>query len=151
MDPDKQACELCGVSFWSEQRMSDHYETSKHKFKVQKKTITSLLDIDPDAENHHVYCIVISPVEDDRKFYYVGMTNDLVRRINSHKRVSEAVSLEKSFPSEDGKRLESKQYEFVRFVDVETYETREQAKLRERQKVYEVAQEYETNMILGGR
>jgi predicted GIY-YIG superfamily endonuclease len=141
-----ERCELCDVGFGDRRKLLEHYETKKHKQNKNKNILSDLVGIPEDG--YVVYCIKITPVSQEKEYYYVGRTSDFHTRMRSHKQVGQP---KKRFPDESKTETVEQYYEFVEFVDVEVCNSKDHAIIRERERAFELAQEKETVDVLGAQ
>jgi len=143
-------CAICDKNFTREHQRHRHFESEKHHVQKMRKDMAKILGLNLDSGKHYVYCIVVSPLSDEREFYYVGTSKRPFQRIHTHMRDTGKHHKLKNVPSKDGEKLVKKRYEFVRCVDIEEHGTVEKARLRERQKMFEIVKEYDVDTVLGG-
>ena len=143
-------CAICDKNFTKEHLKERHFESAKHYVQKMRKDMGGIFGLNLDAGKHYVYCIVVSPLSDEREFYYVGTSKKPFQRIYTHMRDTGESHKLRNVPSKDGEKLVRKEYEFVRCVDIEEHETMEKARLRERQKMFEIVKEHDVDTVLGG-
>ena len=150
MDDTVGVCRVCNTTFTHKREKEFHYQGTPHKVNKMRKDISSLFDLDLNSGNYYVYTILINPVNHAKNFYYVGTSYKPFERIGEHMKSKGNVSVG-NIPSDDNKKLVRKSYDFIRFVDIEEYKTQQKARLRERQKMFEIAKEHDQDMVLGGQ
>ena len=145
-----ESCDMCGSSFSSTEQMEDHFETKTHKKNVKEARFRQEHGVEESP--YYVYCVSISPIGHRGDYYYVGRTANLLDRISDHRAVGDTnTGNEKRFPVKNGKSTELLRYETNSVESVEACANKDESIIRERELMLEVAQEYNTVDVLGGR
>ena len=143
-------CDLCSVGFTTEGKLKEHYDTRTHKKAKNRSNFRSKLGV-PESD-YYVYCIEISPVGSDQMYYYTGQTVRLLDRIEQHRTVGEPESSHrKRFPTENKTNTKKLRYEVHDVVCAEACSNADEALIRERELMLEMAQKHDTVDVIGGR
>lgn len=143
-------CDICEKSFFTQSELENHYNTKTHEKGLFISEIDSLSDV-PESE-YYVYCIRVSPIDFETEYYYVGLTNNYKRRFWQHKDTeSEAHNSLKTFPSDDKNNCVKTKYELTGFERIEGCESKERARIRERELMLEIARDKDTVDVIGGK
>lgn len=116
----------------------------------------TLQDVDGYAKDAdgYVYVLKFIRTEDDETFYYVGMTTNLKSRVLTH---TSEFRARKPLATDEGVRYSSAEgsYEFQEIERVVSFRNRgrmrDVLKNKEREMAFEIALEYETTNVLGGK